>query len=988
MLKVAYLNIYGLAQDKLINLQNTFESNDAVILAETWHASKEATERHPSFIGKTPIQKTRRLTRQSGGIALFADPIKQRRIKLLRSSEYSLTFRCGTTIISGVYLPPSMPDNQFQRFLEAVSDSDIIVGDINVQFGREFGTSHSGPAGRRAIVERLCLAHNFEHLQPLSGVAKLDHMLSKRKASFQVVPPPVHSDHPMLLCYVEPGPQGLGAISNSEHCRRFHLRLLADEHTATELCRVYGERSTDYGHLVHQFIADLPTLGVVSRQNRIDELDQRLTDIVRSVAEQVLGSYSVSAQRKQPDRALLRMAEAGTHLAAVQSFKRMCRATAPVLAPEDPAKDLETEIREHFQRTFDSPNIPAPTLHYPPEHGRLFNPKLKVSSDTLWSYGVGDRDWTIEFSAQKIRRFIKRYDKTKACGSDSIHTRLLAGLDGSLFDWHLAHLFDACVLTGITPVRWNTSTVYPLKKKEDARHISDCRPIALTAMFRRIFESLVLKALHERADCAGLRQLHPTQAGFRQGHSTLLQAALSNDLSTLRPRPIRVFIDFKQAYDKVPAERLVEKLKDRKSPAVLTSLIIGLFTRGQVVVAANGRLTEPIPVFSGLFQGSLLSPQLFLLFIDDLATELGAEATPAIPNDLLFADDLQLRADNRAHAQRMCDVTTKWSDHNGMLVNHSKSGTLSRHLDLTVQGQPIPYTHVYRYLGLPHKSNGIDLALHMANNANKASKILAFVQRVGGEWPEWVKLVIYKTFIRPRLEYGGQLTIQQPTTVHYIEEVQTRALKWILPYAAHHQAVEAVTGVIPLSIRLAALAANFGRHCENMAQDHPARRFLTEIVGQPPWSESLLLPRACNSALFREFQHAARVRNTTIKRVSVRWQLDQLERSTVYARYITRQCRRDNYGPDKILFWSKAESRQLALSWRVGALAWNRQCPDGHRFNRRCAGNCVPLRNMPRRNERRPADPPPLYNTIDHLLNLEEWDDAAQEIREMLDYLT
>lgn len=992
MLKVAYLNVYGLAMDKLENLQNTFDANDVTILAETWHAAKHVTQQHPYFFVHSPTQATRRLTRQSGGLAIFANPLLHRSISILRTNEFFLTVRVGTTVITGIYFPPSMSDDQFHRLLNAVSNSDIVVGDINVAYGREFGVPVSGPPGKRAIVDQWCLAFNFRHLQPMSGTTRWDHLFTRQQAEFKVVPTPVLSDHPLLLCRVEPTRVGLEAIAadndNNENkksvpTRRFLLRRLADVQVVQQLQEMYNNSSGDYEQLVANVMTDLPTLEVEDRLARVDELDVELMTTVQQTAERVLGTYSVNVQRKQPDRALVRMVEAGTQLAAVQTYKRMCRATAPVLSSADPAKELETEIRDHFQQVFQTPNIPEPPENWMPDHKTLFDRRLKLSADTLWSFGVGDRDWMREFSERRTRRFIQKYDKTKACGSDSIHTKLLSGLLDSNFVRHLSVLYSVCALTGLTPTRWNTSTIYPLKKNEDSRHIAQCRPIALTEMFRRVFEGLLLRAVMRREDCKSMVAIHPTQAGFRVGHSTLLQAALSNDLSTQTPRPINIFIDFKQAYDKVPIELLIQKLKTRNVTPIVTSLVLSLFTRCKICVVANGQRLGGIETYSGLFQGSLLSPLLFLIFIDDLATKLASDATPALPDSLLFADDLQLKASDGQKAQILCDKTTAWSNHNSMVINIQKCGTTTPELSLSLQEQPVPYVEVYPYLGFPHKAYGIDIHLHMNNNATKAGKTLNFVQRVGGEWPEWIKMTIYKTFIRPRLEYGGQLAIYRPLSLELVEQTQQDALKWIIPYAPHHQAVSAVTALLPLDIRLSALAATFGQHCENMALDHPARRLLAEVVGPPPWNESLLLPRVCNNRLYSHFKRLANQNDSTLTTIARRWQLEQLEEHTPYARYIARQCRRNTYGPDKLLFWGDAETRQKAVAWRVGSLYWNKTCPNGHQFKRSCIRNCILAANVPEHNRRRPINPPQHYCVLDHLLNLEEYDLAGTAIVEL-----
>ena len=120
--------------------------------------------------------------------------------------------------------------------------------------------------------------------------------------------------------------------------------------------------------------------------------------------------------------------------------------------------------------------------------------------------------------------------------------------------------------------------VFSLPKTRDANTISGCRPIALSAMFRRAFERILLTHLETSVECTQLRTFSRLQAGFRRGHSTLLHAALSSDLGSRFPQMRRAFIDFKQAYDRVGIDLVIQKMNNRNTPAAVLSLTISLFT--------------------------------------------------------------------------------------------------------------------------------------------------------------------------------------------------------------------------------------------------------------------------------------------------------------------------------------------------------------------------------------------------------------------------
>ena len=114
------------------------------------------------------------------------------------------------------------------------------------------------------------------------------------------------------------------------------------------------------------------------------------------------------------------------------------------------------------------------------------------------------------------------------------------------------------------------------------------------------------------------------------------------------------FIDLKMAYDAVPIPLLLQKLESRKVTMGVLSLIASLFLDCSSRVVVNGALSQPFQRQRGLFQGSVLSPFLFNIFINDLALQLDQSARwdPA-PHSLLFADDIKIHHNTSHQFQKM-----------------------------------------------------------------------------------------------------------------------------------------------------------------------------------------------------------------------------------------------------------------------------------------------------------------------------------------------
>ena len=1009
MLKVAYLNVHGLS-DKLQQLSPSLQNVNALFLAETWHCATNELISHPWYFSRTAITNRREGMRQKDGIAVLVNPTLKNETRVLKSTQHLLSIDIAGTVITAVYLPPSLSLNELGQTLENCAGSHVVLGDINIAFGPTFGNDTTSSEDKRNIFQRWLQQNVMTHIKP-SEVSvqhwRWDHVASRLPTEMHVIPPPCPTDHPMIRINVDTRtimPELL--VDNKSYGRRFHLRRLEDTEAHQNLRETFATATSTFHNLVDLFERQLPRLSVVERSRVIDELEEGLVAAVRAAAEAALGSFSVAAQKHQPDKALEQLATSASYVSAVQSFKRACRASAPRLASSDPSLTLEEEIARHFSDTFQSPAIDAPNATRCVQHSILFDEKLKLSDDSLETFGIGDESWARIFSARAIMNMIFRYDVTKACGKDGIHTKIIRALTNGLLDQHLARLFQVCALTGITPKRWNQSIVYPLQKKAGAIHIQECRPIALTAMFRRMFEACLLKAMMKRNDCAALRKFHPTQAGFRRGHSTLLHAALSNDMASTMFKPWRTFIDFRQAYDRVPLERLLVKMRDRNAPQVVQSLALSLFSRCSLQVAANESLTEPIPTYSGLFQGSLLSPFLFLVFIDDLAEELNQGATPAVPNALLFADDLQLLG-QPDQLPEMCAIVDRWCAINGMMVGIQKCGLVGRYdIHLTLQDQPVPFVQSYRYLGFPHAFSGIDFKTHVLECAEKAKKTLNFCNNVDTGWPEWMKLAIFKCFIRPRMEYGAQLIgafinekNESIIDLSKPKEVQDAALKWILPYSPSPLSTAGILAVPEVVTRCRALSALFALHIRYMAEDHPIHPFLAQVIGAGPWAPGLILPRAARPKLLEKHEREMDPRD---KRVSVatfikRWVIAELESRSKVACYVSRSSRVKTYGPDKTIYWKDAKTRSLALQWRVGSFGHHRLCPVPHEgeraqrgqtFRRTCIQYCLMAHpdataQMPRRGK--PKKPPDYFNIVDHVLNLQDEVEAGRCLEQLLE---
>ena len=187
-------------------------------------------------------------------------------------------------------------------------------------------------------------------------------------------------------------------------------------------------------------------------------------------------------------------------------------------------------------------------------------------------------------------------------------------------------------------------------------------PVSLTCQLCKVFEKLVGDELVEHLESNGL--LRGTQHGFRKGRSCLTNLLFFLDRVTEKldngGSVDVVYLDFAKAFDKVPHQRLLRKLERYGVSGRMLAWIRGWLLNRWQRVGVRGRWSGWRRVLSGIPQGSVLGPVLFLVFIDDLEEGLMSRV-------LKFADDTKIfrrmdSEEDRELLQRDLDRLVQWSE--------------------------------------------------------------------------------------------------------------------------------------------------------------------------------------------------------------------------------------------------------------------------------------------------------------------------------------
>ena len=243
---------------------------------------------------------------------------------------------------------------------------------------------------------------------------------------------------------------------------------------------------------------------------------------------------------------------------------------------------------------------------------------------------------------------------------------LLVKLCPELIAHLLFILFSAIIHTLVYPDIWKTAFIRPLRKSDSKTDITNSRPIRLLPKNSLIFEKDMFDFLFNK-----IKHMITPQHDFQSRKSAVLQ--LIDFLETARlknaPNFYTVYLDYAKAFDKVLFEVLLRKLRLFGLDENFLHLINSYLSDRQQIVIVQNQMSRQLPVLSGVPQGSVLGPLLFLIFINDM---------PSIFLDAivwLFADDPKLLFDSLNFESDLVSLRS-WNIANRMLANVPKTKCL------------------------------------------------------------------------------------------------------------------------------------------------------------------------------------------------------------------------------------------------------------------------------------------------------------------------
>jgi len=231
-----------------------------------------------------------------------------------------------------------------------------------------------------------------------------------------------------------------------------------------------------------------------------------------------------------------------------------------------------------------------------------------------------DNSLNDRFSYHELKRAIKESKRNSSPGEDKITYDMLQHLPRRALQ-RLLFLYNSAWQKGCIPQAWKHSIIIPvLKMGKNKEDISSYRPISLTNTIGKIMEKLVANRLRHYLETNSL--LTNVQTGFRKGRGTVdhlirLQDTI-NKYNLNRGYTVAVFIDFKSAYDMLSHDVLKGKLKKLGLTGEIYQYIDNFLTGRTIQVQVGNKFSKVLDINNGTPQGSVISPLLLLIMINDL----------------------------------------------------------------------------------------------------------------------------------------------------------------------------------------------------------------------------------------------------------------------------------------------------------------------------------------------------------------------------------
>lgn len=393
-----------------------------------------------------------------------------------------------------------------------------------------------------------------------------------------------------------------------------------------------------------------------------------------------------------------------------------------------------------------------------------------------------------------VNRIVKNMPSKKSAGYDEMPLGVIKD-NIDLLSEPLAYLFNSCLQSSIFPEQLSIATITPIHKKGDKTNSQNYRPISVLPTVSKIFEKCVTEKLVEHLNKT--KALSKRQFGYRKGVNTsiAMETLVEDVICKLnnKNKVLAVFLDLSSAFDTVEHELILKKLEFYGIRGELLNFFKSYLTNRyqfvEIKSVVNRRLgqiydnvsnpntlskvrvtsrSKMVKVKSGVPQGSVLGPILFVLMVNDVVSYINNKVTNT--DIVLFADDTNAVICDKSlnelekKANLLVNGFKYWFDSNNLTLNSKKTSAIlfkttardNDEINLYINNDKIDLTNKVKFLGVVIDEN-LNWKSELEEIENKISSACYALRSLRNQVDKKHLLMVYYALVESRLRYSIKL---------------------------------------------------------------------------------------------------------------------------------------------------------------------------------------------------------------------------------------
>lgn len=470
-------------------------------------------------------------------------------------------------------------------------------------------------------------------------------------------------------------------------------------------------------------------------------------------------------------------------------------------------KEKANFLVKHYKHVSSDANLPAETIELQKEYEPKFHRNISQDPDS-------SKPINFKLTLEEMKNSISTRKDT-AMGHDQLSYLMFKHMpDSALGLW--LELYNKSFMEYKYPTSWKQANVIPIKKpNKNSNDPKSYRPISLTSHAGKIYEHIVASRIRYHAESNNL--ISKYQSGFRKGRSTIDQLTrLQHDIlyaKNIGNSVLAVFLDLQAAFDLTWHTGILIKLKQYGVTGRCFHFVSNFLKDRKIQVKVDNELSETEKLDRGTPQGSIISPLLFTLMVNDLPEQVDGTGLSVSQ----FADDSATwlmghdYVKMRSKAQEGLNKIMFWAKYWGFKISKEKTVAIlfgnsrCKGLDLKLGDTQIVFEEVVKFLGM-YLDKKLNFRHHINQLKLKCQKDLNLMKMLKGTdfGADKASLILmYKALIKSKLSYGSFLFADAPKSyLKDLDVIQNKALKIALGAlgGTPSDVIEFEAGVPPLSL--------------------------------------------------------------------------------------------------------------------------------------------------------------------------------------------